>query len=85
MPIAFARSAGSLKSVISSDSATAETSAPPRPWIARDPTSIPWVVERPHITDATVNATMPIRNILRCPKMSPRRPPRSRKPPNVSR
>ena len=35
MPIAFARSAGSVKSVIISESATAETTAPPRPCTAR--------------------------------------------------
>ena len=35
MPIAFARSAGSVKSVIMSESATAETIAAPRPCTAR--------------------------------------------------
>ena len=32
-PIAFARSAGSVKSVMTSDSATTATTAPPSPWI----------------------------------------------------
>ena len=35
--------------------------------------------------DARVNSAIPARNIRRCPTMSPRRPPRSRKPPKVSR
>ena len=38
-PIAFARSAGSVNSVTISDSATADTTAPPRPCTARAPTS----------------------------------------------
>ena len=40
MPIAFARSAGSVKRVIISESATAETTAPPTPCTARAPISI---------------------------------------------
>ena len=36
-PIAFARSAGSVNRLIISDSETAETMAPPRPWTARAP------------------------------------------------
>jgi hypothetical protein len=39
-PIAFARSACSVKRVINSESATAETIAPPIPWTARAPMSI---------------------------------------------
>ena len=39
-PIAFARSAGSVNSVMISESATAETTAPPSPCTARAPTSI---------------------------------------------
>ena len=40
IPIAFARSAGSVKSVITSDNDTAEAIAPPTPCTARAPTSI---------------------------------------------
>ena len=47
-PIAFARSAGSMKRPMISESATAETTAPPSPCIARAATSIPSLVERPH-------------------------------------
>jgi hypothetical protein len=84
-PIAFARSAGSVKSVMMSDSATAETIAPPTPCTARAPTSTPCEAARPHATDANVKSAIPARNIRRCPTRSPSRPPRSRKPPNVSR
>ena len=52
-PIAFARSAGSVNSVIISESATAETTAPPRPWTARAATSIPCDVARPQASEAT--------------------------------
>lgn len=65
MPIAFARAAGSWKSVITSASATEDTSAPPSPCAAREPVSIPCVVETPHSTDAAVNVTTPSRNSRR--------------------
>ena len=52
IPMAFARSAGSVKSIITSESATAATSAPPRPWIAREVTSMPCDVESPQRSDA---------------------------------
>ena len=85
IPIALARSAGSVKSVMISESATADTSAPPSPWTARAPTSMPCVVARPHASEAAVKSAIPARNIRRCPSRSPRRPPSRRKPPNVSR
>ena len=47
MPIAFARSAGSVNSVIISESETADATAPPSPCTARAPTSSPCVVDRP--------------------------------------
>ncbi len=83
-PIAFARSAGSVKSTTINENATAETTAPPSPWTARAATSISFVVERPQTRLATVNAAVPDRNSRRWPKRSPRRPASSRKPPNVS-
>ena len=46
-PIAFARSAGSVKSVIISESATAEATAPPTPCTARAAISMPCEVARP--------------------------------------
>ena len=85
IPIAFARSAGSVKSIIVSESATAATSAPPRPCTARATTSWPCVVARPQASEARVKSAIPVRNMRRCPNRSPSRPPSSRKPPNVSR
>jgi hypothetical protein len=66
-PIAFARSAGSVKSDIMSDSDTADATAPPTPWTARAPMSIPWDVERPHASDAIVNRAIPSRKSRRGP------------------
>jgi hypothetical protein len=84
-PIAFARSAGSVKSVIRSESATAETTAPPTPCTARAAMSIPWVVAMPQASEAAVKRPIPDRKSFRCPKRSPSLPPSSRKPPKVSR
>ncbi len=68
-----------------SESATAETTAPPSPCTARAATSMPWLVASPHVIEASVKSVTPPRNMRRCPNRSPSRPPRSRKPPNVSR
>src|SRR5262245_45042593 len=84
-PIAWARSAGSVNSVIINDSATADTTAAPRPCTARAPTSMPWLVASPQVADAAVNSVMPSRNSRRCPNRSPNRPPSSRNPPKVIR
>ena len=84
-PIAFARSAGSVNSVIISESATADTTAPPMPCTARAPTSISCDVANPHADDASVNSAIPSRNSRRCPNRSPNRPPSRRKPPKVIR
>ena len=83
-PIALARSAGSVKSVIISESETADAVAPPKPWIERAAISMPFVSARPQASDASVNSVMPARKSRRCPKRSPSRPPRRRKPPYVS-
>ncbi len=66
-PIAFVRSAGSVNSVMISESATAETTAPPTPWTARAATSRPWLVASPHESDASVKSTSPARKRRRCP------------------
>ena len=84
-PIALARSVGSWKSPTISESATAETAAPPRPWTARPATSSPAVGASPQATDATTKATTPPRKTRRLPSRSPSRPESSRKPPKVSR
>ena len=84
-PIAFARSAGSVNRFMISESATADTTAPPSPWTARAATRTPCVVDRPQAIEAAVKNAMPIRNSRRWPKRSPSRPPSRRKPPKVSR
>ena len=81
MPIALARSAGSVKSVIISDSETADATAPPSPCTVRAVTSIHCVVERPQASEASVKRAIPARNSRRWPKRSPSRPPSSRNPP----
>ena len=52
--------AGSVKSVISSASATASTIAPPMPWIARATTSGSCALEMPQASEAPVKRTMPM-------------------------
>ena len=84
-PIAFARSAGSVKSVTMSESATAETTAPPRPCTARAPISTSCEPARPQASEAVVKSTIPMTKSRRWPKRSPSLPPSSRNPPNVSR
>ncbi len=64
-PIARARSAGSVNSDIISDRDTAETIAPPKPWITRAATSTPSDGAMPQAAEATVNSTSPPRNIRR--------------------
>src|SRR5579862_4101092 len=85
IPIAFARSDCSVKSVIVSERPTADTTAPPSPCTARAPINKPCDVDSPHASDASVKSEMPPRNRRRLPNRSPRRPPSSKKPPKVSR
>ena len=59
MPIAFARSAGWVKSIMISDSATAETTAPPRPCTARAMTRNSCEPARPQASEETVNSAIP--------------------------
>ncbi len=51
-PIALARSPGSLKRLMMSESAIADTTAPPAPWIARALTSMPCEPARPQASEA---------------------------------
>ena len=85
IPMAFARSAGSVKSVIISERATAETTAAPRPCTARPVTRRACEVASPQPSEARVKSEIPARKRRRCPKRSPSLPPSRRKPPNVSR
>ena len=66
-------------------SATAETAAPPRPWMARPATSRPADGAIPQAIEATVNDTTPAWKTRLLPSRSPSRPESSRKPPKVSR
>src|SRR5215211_261320 len=84
-PIAFARSAGPVNRTMISESATAETTAPPSPCTARAPTRNTCEPARPQPSEAGVKSVIPTRNSRRYPKRSPNRPPSRRKPPNVSR
>ena len=66
-PIAFVRSAGSVKRAMISESATAETTAPPTPWSARAPTSTCCEPASPHASDEAVKSAIPPRKSRRCP------------------
>jgi hypothetical protein len=68
-----------------SESATAETTAPPRPCNARAPTRTACDVASPQASDVRGKSKIPIKNSRRWPKRSPSRPARSRKPPKVRR
>jgi hypothetical protein len=64
---------------------TEDEKAPPMPWRNRPTIRIAWVWATPHITEADVKITMPVRKIFRRPIRSPSRPAMSRKLPNVIR
>src|SRR5215469_10082456 len=72
------------KVVVIRDSAAGATMAPPMPCSARAPSSHAWLVANPPSRDASENRMMPAMNTRRRPRMSPARPPSSRKPPKVS-
>ena len=82
-PSALARSAPSSNVVVMIASAAGEMNAAPSPWSAREPISIPELVERPSSSDAAVNTTRPNRKKRLRPSRSPTRPPSSRKPPKT--
>jgi hypothetical protein len=81
IPIAFARSPGSVKRFIISESETADATAPPMPWTERAATRNHCVVARPHASEATVKTEIPAMNKRWCPNRSPSLPPSRRKPP----
>ena len=58
--------------------------AAPTPWTARPATSQGWSGASPIAALESANTTTPKRNILRRPKMSPRRPPVTSRTANVS-
>jgi hypothetical protein len=81
---ARARSLPSSNVVEMIDSAAGEISAAPRPWSAREPTSIASVDASPLSKEAPVKTRRPSRKSRLRPRRSPARPPRSRKPPKTS-
>ena len=64
---------------------TAEVIAPPTPCTNLATTSIPWLLERPHSSEATVKIASPARNTHRRERRSPSLPASSSKPPNAIR
>ena len=84
-PSALLRSAPSLNSVVTIDSAAGETIAAPRPWAARAAISCPWVDAKPAASEEMATSASPAMNTRRRPSRSAARPPSSRKPPNAIR
>jgi hypothetical protein len=85
MPIARALSLGSLKVVMMMERAAGAMIAPPTPCNALAATSIHWEPASPQSSEASVKRASPKAKTLLRPKRSPALPPRSRKPPKVSR
>ena len=81
---ALLRSAPSAKVVVRIESADGEISAAPRPCSARALTSQMSLWARPPASEANANSHIPAMKMRRRPSRSARRPPSSRKPPNVS-
>ena len=78
------RSGPSAKVVRMIERAAGETIAPPSPCAPRATSSMPSDCESPQISEAAANSAMPAMNSRRRPSRSARRPPSSRKPPNIS-
>ncbi len=83
MPSALFRSGPSSKVVVMIESVDGDTIAAPKPCTARAATSTPVDPARPQTREAIEKISTPTRNIRLRPRMSPARPPSSRKPPNV--
>ena len=83
-PSAFVRSEPSLKVAVTIESAAGETSAAPRPCRPRLMISQVEPVATAQSSEAEVNSTRPMRKTFFRPARSPARPPRRRKPPNIS-
>ena len=78
------RAGPSANVVVTNDSAVGEAIAPPIPCSTRAANRKPELGANPPARLARENTRMPVMNILRRPKMSPARPPSSRRPPNAS-
>jgi hypothetical protein len=84
IPSALFRSAPSRKVTETIEKTEGERIAPPRPCSARNAISMPDEVASPHRSENTEKRSRPAMKRRRRPSRSPARPPRSRKPPNVS-
>ncbi len=78
------RSRGSGNSNAMSPSDAGAANASPRPWTNRLATNMAGLMAAPQVAEATAKMATPTMNIRRRPKMSARRPPRSRKPPAIN-
>ena len=79
IPIARARSAGSVKVLLMIDNATGLSIDPPIACSTRNATSQPSPGARLHSSEPRMNSTRPVWNILRRPTRSPVEPDRIRK------
>ena len=84
MPNALARSGGSVKVVVSSDSAAGASSAPKTPCSARAATSSSKLWAAPPSAEATAKPSRPAMKVRLRPKRSPMRPPSSSRLPKAS-
>ncbi len=83
MPKAFPRSLGSVKVVVSSDSADGARTAAKTPCSARAANSIAGVVAAPPIAEAVAKPISPMTKVRLRPTRSAIRPPSSSRPPKA--
>ena len=83
-PSALFRSAPSSNVTVTIENTDGERIAAAAPWSIRATTSTPAVQASPQSSENAQKAASPTMKTMRRPRMSPARPPSSRKPPNVS-
>ena len=83
-PSALFRSLPSSNVTVTIENTDGERIAAAAPWSMRAATSTPAVQASPQSSEKTEKAASPTMKMIRRPRMSPARPPSSRKPPNVS-
>jgi hypothetical protein len=77
---AWSRSRPSVKMVVMIESAAGAVVAAPRPWRARETTSISGETEKPQESEAVVKTASPATKVLLLPHRSDTLPDRSKKP-----
>ena len=85
IPSALLRSAPSSKVVVRIDSAVGVMIAAATPWTTRAAISAGTDPAIPHANEASANSAVPTMNTRRRPSRSAARPPRSNRPPKLSR